>query len=430
MNIYSKANKMPKENNRDHSPPINHDSFHTLDLPNFGEIQVFPFLNVGTIISIEKAISRQPSPSELVDIVFAERAKIKDSDGNIRAVTKDEVKSLTTEDRTVFSQGFLKAIRGDIEKNQDTDLPIEELAAYAVAEWKAAQESAKEIADMVRAGFSEKTINLFKESQTLAERVAGANKLPHFSEIEKFHPTINSAVTEATKKYKNLESPAIRAALQMGQTPSWKAMKDFYESSSIKSLQQTLAGQSSTLGEMLGHPRSVGYSSTREKIERLTENKIITPPPLTNIRTGASIINEQFSLLKTDLGDRMQRIGDSAADIALQQSATNSMIMSALSDMRNKWKEDEKNNRTTLLFAALSLAVSAVLTLIGVIQDYQNNKDSEKYQEQTIKLMENQNEIAERQRLLLDQLAKSKESMTDQQNGKTKGMSALSTSAK
>ena len=118
-------------------------------------------------------------------------------------------------------------------------------------------------------------------------------------------------------------------------------------------------------------------------------------------------MSEQIGSLKNDLGERMDRVGNAAVDIALQQDKTNSMIMSALVDMRNKWKEDEKSTRKALWFAGISLLVSATLTGAGVIQDYLNNRGGDKYQEQATHLMKKQNELAERQRQLLDQLVTS-----------------------
>ena len=137
-------------------------------------------------------------------------------------------------------------------------------------------------------------------------------------------------------------------------------------------------------------------------------------------------MSEQIGSLKNDLGDRMDRVANAAVDISLQQDKTNSMIMSALVDMRNKWKDDEKSSRMALWFAGLSLAVSAALTGIGVIQDYRNNRDGDRYQEQVTQLMKQQNELGERQRQLLVQIAKSYEVLATQSTAKAKEYSSHS----
>ncbi|OMG55199.1 hypothetical protein BJN45_08650 [Azonexus hydrophilus] len=365
-------------------------------------------------MDIERKMSNQPSAAELVDTVFAGRAQVEGVGGTLRDVTKEEVKSLTDDDRVTFAQGFLKLVRGDEEKVEDSDSPVEALAAYAVAEWQAAQESFKEIANMVKAGFSEKTIGFFKESQSLAERVAAANKLPHFAEIAKFNPVFGTLDSATATALKALGSPAIKAAIRMQQTPRWNAVKDLAESPSIRGLRQFGDRRQNLVETVLGHSAGTAGGCAVEQIEM--HRKSVTPiiDTLPPIKSAERILSEQIHSLKNDLGERMDRVGNAAVDIALQQDKTNSMIMSALVDMRNKWKEDEKSTRKALWFAGISLLVSATLTGAGVIQDYLNNRAGDKYQEQVIQLIAQQSELEKRQQQLLDQLAKSNEALAAQ----------------
>lgn len=388
------------------------DKSHVLDLPTFGKVHVPPFLNIGTVMDIERKMSGQPSAVELVDTVFAGRAQVEGVNGVLRDVTKEEVKSLTDEDRVTFAQGFLRLVRGDQARVEESDSSIEALAAYAVAEWRAAQESFKEVADMTKAGFSEKTIGLFKESQSLAERVVAANKLPHFAEIAKFQAALGPLDSAKAAVLKDLDSPAIKAAIAMQKTPNWMAAMDFAEGPGIKAIRQLDDGHRSSVEKALGQPRYTAVDRALEQMNR--HNESVKLDTLPRIKSAEQIMNEQIGSLKNDLGDRMDRVGNAAADLALQQDKTNSMIMSALVDMRNKWKEDEKSTRNALWVAGISLLVSATLTGTGVIQDYLNNGDGDKHHEQVTQLLKQQNELAERQRQLLDHLAKSNEALASQ----------------
>lgn len=320
---------------------IHPDKSHVLNLPTFGKVHAPPFLNIGTVMDIERKMSKQPSAAELVDTVFAGRAQVENVDGTLRDVTKEEVKSLSNEDRVAFAQEFLQLVRGDEAKVEGSDPPVEALAAYAVAEWRAAQESFKEVADMSKAGFSEKTIGLFKESQSLAERVVAANKLPHFAEIAKFQAALGPLGSSTAAALKGLDSPAIKAAIAMQKTPSWMATRDFAESPGIKAIRQFDDGHWSSVEKALGKSRNTAVGRALEQMDRHREGvKLDTLP---RIKSAEKIMSEQIGSLKNDLGNRMDRIGNAAVDIALQQDKTNSMIMSALVDMRNKWKEDEKS---------------------------------------------------------------------------------------
>ena len=415
-----------REKELDRILEIHPDKSHVLDLPTFGKVHAPPFLNIGTVMDIERKMSGQPSAAELVDTVFAGRAQVEDVDGTLRDVTKEEVKGLSNEDRVTFAQDFLKLVRGDEAKAGDDDSPVEALAAYAVAELRATQESCKEVADMAKAGFSEKTISLFKESQSLAERMAAANKLPYFAEMAKFQPSFGSFGSAAAAASKALDSPAIKAAIRMQQTPSWKAAMDLAESPAMKALRQFEDGHRNSLDKVLGQSGNTAIGRALEQIERQRENVTPIINTLRRIKSAEQIMSEQIGSLKNDLGDRMDRVANAAVDISLQQDKTNSMIMSALVDMRNKWKDDEKSSRRALWFAGLSLAVSAALTGTGVIQDYRNNRDGDRYQEQVTQLMKQQNELGERQRQLLVQIAKSYEVLATQSTAKAKEYSSHS----
>ena len=415
-----------REKELDRILEIHPDKSHVLDLPTFGKVHAPPFLNIGTVMDIERKMSGQPSAAELVDTVFAGRAQVEDVDGTLRDVTKEEVKGLSNEDRVTFAQDFLKLVRGDEAKAGDDDSPVEALAAYAVAELRATQESCKEVADMAKAGFSEKTISLFKESQSLAERMAAANKLPYFAEMAKFQPAFGYLGSAAAAASKALDSPAIKAAIRMQQTPSWKAAMDLAESPAMKALRQFEDGHRNSLDKVLGQSGNKAIGQALEQVGRQRENVTPIINTLPRIKSAEQIMSEQIGSLKNDLGDRMDRVANAAVDISLQQDKTNSMIMSALVDMRNKWKDDEKSSRMALWFAGLSLAVSAALTGIGVIQDYRNNRDGDRYQEQVTQLMKQQNELGERQRQLLVQIAKSYEVLATQSTAKAKEYSSHS----
>ncbi len=415
-----------REKELDRILEIHPDKSHVLDLPTFGKVHAPPFLNIGTVMDIERKMSGQPSAAELVDTVFAGRAQVEDVDGTLRDVTKEEVKGLSNEDRVTFAQDFLKLVRGDEAKAGDDDSPVEALAAYAVAELRATQESCKEVADMAKAGFSEKTISLFKESQSLAERMAAANKLPYFAEMAKFQPSFGSFGSAAAAASKALDSPAIKAAIRMQQTPSWKAAMDLAESPAMKALRQFEDGHRNSPDKVLGQSGNKAIGQALEQVGRQRENVTPIINTLRRIKSAEQIMSEQIGSLKNDLGDRMDRVANAAVDISLQQDKTNSMIMSALVDMRNKWKDDEKSSRMALWFAGLSLAVSAALTGIGVIQDYRNNRDGDRYQEQVTQLMKQQNELGERQRQLLVQIAKSYEVLATQSTAKAKEYSSHS----
>lgn len=392
---------------------INTGTLCAVDLPTFGRVHVAPYINVGTIMAIEeKFSSREPTATELVNAVFAGRAEVEESNGRFREVTREEIDKLTDEDRMVFSRAFLSMVRGAEDAPPgDTESPVEALAAYVVAEWQQLQESSKEVSGMIKAGFSEKTINLFKESQSLAERVMAANKLPHFAEMAKYQPAFG-ALGAASSALGNLNSPAIKAALRVRETPTWKSVIELTESPMAKAARQ-FEHTHGVMGRELGSGKTA-LEKALKQLNSSTDDQTIQINALPRIKSAEQIMAEHLGNLKKDIGERLDRVGNAAVDIALQQDKTNSTIMSALVDMRIKWKEDEVSNRNSLRFAALSLFISALLTAVGVGQDYLNNKEGDKYQEQVTKLMTQQAQTMEQQRRLLEQLAKTNEATTPQ----------------
>jgi hypothetical protein len=396
----------------------------TIDLPTFGRVHVTPYINVGTILDIEnRFLSCEPTATQVVDSVFAGRARVETSDGGYRDVTREEVANLTDKDRAIFSRAFLDLIRSDENANvEDAESPVEALAAYVVAEWREHQESTKEISGMIKAGFSEKTINLFKESQSLADRVIATNKLPHFAEITKYQPAFE-ALRKTDSVLASINSPAIRAALRMRETPTWKAVMEVTNSPAARAARQL---DHSRIAAEIGLGTS-GKAAIEQALNHLAPSsednalQVRTLPPL---KSAGQIMTEQMGKLREDLGDRMDRIGKAAIDIALQQDKTNSAIMSALVDMRTKWKEDERSSRRSLWLAAFSLLVSALITVVGVVQDHFNNNDSDRHQERVIKLLTQQTEAMEQQQQLVVRLAKANERLASQleENAKSTAM--------
>ena len=80
-----------REKELDRILDIHPDKSHVLDLPTFGKVHAPPFLNIGTVMDIERKMSDQPSAAELVDTGFAGRAQVEDVDGTLRDVTREEV---------------------------------------------------------------------------------------------------------------------------------------------------------------------------------------------------------------------------------------------------------------------------------------------------------------------------------------------------
>lgn len=428
----NESNSDPKKEKLDKILKLDTGSLCAIDLPTFGKIYVTPYINVGTIMEVEKNFSsREPTATELVDIVFAGRAEVENSNGEFRAVTSEEVAKLTDEDRFTFARKFLELVRDDeISNVEGAESPVEALAAYIVAEWRALQESTKELAGMIKAGFSVKTINLFKESQSLAERVMAASKLPHFSALAKFQSSFGDFGSAAGAAFKGHDSPAIKAALRMTDSPTWKSIVEHTESPVAKTLRQLEHTQLAAARRTLDYSRQTTTKKAFEYPGLTNDRKRLLIDTLPRFKTTEEVMAEQLGMLKKDLGERMDRVGNAAVDIALQQDKTNSTIMSALVDIRIKWKEDEKSSRIAFLFAAFSLVISALLTAMSVYQDYRNNKESDKYQEQVTQLMTQQTQAMEQQRQLLEQLAKTNKALASQLKENAKNSALMQTTSK
>ena len=368
-----------------------------INLPNLGKVHVIPFLNVGTVEDVEKMMPCQPSTEEITNAVFGGRAQVEDENGKLRGVTREEILSLSDLDRAIFAEEFLKFVGGEVVKIEDFNSPVDALAAYTVAELQTIQDSQKIFVDMLNAGFSDKTINLYKESQSLAEQVVAANKFPDLTEAVKLNSSLGTLGSASAKLREGLNSPAIKAALQMQSV--WTHPQESYGAAGL------LSGKSLGRGNNNCSKTSRGLSAEMADIVRdkahcggskgLIEPFINLPP----MKSGEQIMREQINSLKEDLGNRM-------VTIALHQEKTNSMIISALEDMHNKWKEDEKSSYNALIVAAWSLILTVLLTAAGFIQDYFNNSSNDKYQEDVLSLMKQQGIIGEAQINLLETIEK------------------------
>ncbi len=377
----------------------------TVDLPTFGKVHFAPFLNIGTVADIEKIIPEERSSVKIVDIIFSNMAKIENKIGEVRSVTEDDVRKFTDKDRNIFAQEFLKVMQINEAKFEGLSSPIEALAAYAISELQAAQKMQEEISNMFDTGFSQKTIKLFEENKQIAKQIASINKFRNVSGLNNIFLKSSLLGNEFDKVHSSMNFKIAKAGLQSQKKSDLNdSMKfntqDIHTTEPFKKESWSFLDESSSkvtdpVDYHAPEPIAGGIKGLAQTVKGL--------PP---IKTVEQIMHEQISLLKDDLGNRMDRVGNGIAGISLQQENTNSLVISALGDMRSKWKEDEKSSRVALWIAAFSLICSIFLTGYGIYQDRENNISSDKYQEQITKLMRQQNELSEMQRQLLDQIAK------------------------
>lgn len=385
----------------------NSDKYRIVTLPNFGKVYVIPFLNVGTLVDIEKMMPSQPSVAEIINTVFSGRAQVEEGDGTLRGVTKEEIKKLSVEDRATFAQEFLKVVEGDAVKRGDFDSPEDALSAYVLAELRAIQDSQKEFSAMLKAGFSDKTIGLYKESKNLAEQLVAANKFPSLAKFLKSNSSLYDIANVSAKLRDEINSPAIKAALQVQQTFRWKAPMGNATPTAVLDEKTLNDGSTNVVGNCNKLHKDVADLQENGSHEGAVQRAAPAFNVFPKIKLGEQIIGEQIDSLNNNLGNRMDRVGNAITGIALQQENTNSIIISALGDMRSKWKEDVKSSRVALWVAVGSLVFSSLLAGYSIYQNRESNISGDRYQSQITSLFKQQNELAETQRQLLDQIAKS-----------------------
>lgn len=383
-----------------------------MTLPSLGKVHAIPFLNIGIMQELQKMMHKNSSAIEIADAILVDRVKIEDENGVLRGVNDSEKQSITDEDRGIFAQEFLKYSRRDGVKVEDFETPVDALIDFVKKQLELLQASQKEISEMIKSGFSDKTINIYRESQDFARRLVAENSSRIFPEIvktnsylntfktasEKLQDEINSTKTASEKLRNEINSAAMQDALKTYQESNLLPSTGICGSSALLPENPLVRG-----GDFFERPSVRQRDNSQEWAQNIAQRLRDLPP----MKTGEQVMSEQLGLLKDDLGNRMDRVGDAIAGIALQQENTNSVVISALSDMRSKWKDDEKSSRVALWVAACSLVCSIFLTGYGIYQDHESNISGDKYQEQITRLMKQQNELAETQRQLLDQIAKS-----------------------
>lgn len=368
-----------------------------MTLPSLGKVHAIPFLNIEIMQELQKMMHKNPSAIEIADAILVDRVKIEDENGVLRGVTDSEKQSITDEDRGIFAQEFLKNSRRDGVKLEDFETPVDALVDFVKKQMELLQASQKEISEMIKSGFSDKTINIYRESQDFARRLVAENSSHLFPEIVKNNSYLNTFKTASEKLRNEMNSAAMQDALKTYQESNLLPSTGLCGSSALLPENPLVRG-----GDFFERPSVRQRDDSQEWAQNIAQRLRDLPP----MKTGEQVMSEQLGLLKDDLGNRMDRVGDAIAGIALQQENTNSVVISALSDMRSKWKDDEKSSRVALWVAACSLVCSIFLTGYGIYQDHESNISGDKYQEQITRLMKQQNELAETQRQLLDQIAK------------------------
>lgn len=379
-----------------------------MTLPSLGKVHAIPFLNIGIMQELQKKMHKNPSANEIADALLFDRVKVEDENGVLRDISESEKQNLTDEDRDIFAQEFLKYSRRNGVKVEGFETQVDALVDFVKKQLELLQASQKEISEMIKSGFSDKTINIYRESQDFARRLVAENSSHLFPEIVKTNSYLNTFKTASEKLQNEINSATMKDALKTYQEPNLLASTGIFGSSALLPENPLVRG-----GDFFERPSVRQRDDSQEWTQNIAKRLRDLPP----MKTGEQVMSEQLGILKDDLGNRMDRVGDAIAGIALQQENTNTLIISSMEDMQQKWKKDGKASRFANMIAAGSLVLSLILGVYSLYLTIQNNVENDKYQKHIATLISKQNELSDSQRLLLEQIAKANKLGSGQDTG-------------
>jgi len=342
-----------------------------MELSSLGNVLV-DRLTLGVMRKLAKLLDREKNASDM-DIArtfFGAVIYLPGMDENEgeRLLNSAELAQVTDADILTFAQAFNDR-QGWSTYTGDAP-PIKLLAAKLREELKKVTESINKSLNLGNSLFSEGTRRLMVESALIAEQLKAYSGA---SEIAKQY---ERAVSPEEKLLKSI--PGLGAAL-----------KAFENEERLKSSINGIDIEKQLTGVGLSASPDIAQEPPRHDILELHHRSVENSPMAKSVRTLSS------------LDSKVDEVLEIAQGIAELHGKTNQAVLSGLSNLSDKWKQDEASTAKNLWWVVVGIFASVFLSLVGIglssiaiVQDYSANQTNDREQQATKTLLVEQVRLA------------------------------------
>lgn len=290
-----------------------------------------------------------------------------DESEGARLLNSAELAQVTDADILTFAQAFNKrqgwsTDTGDVRS-------IKFLAEKLREELKKVTESINKSLNLGNSLFSESTRRLMAESALIAEQLKAYSGA---SEIAKKY--------EIAKQYEMAASPEEKLLKSMpGLGAAMKAVKD---EERLKSSIYGMNIEKQLAGVDLSAIPNISQVPPRHDISETLHRSMENSPMVRSARTLSS------------LDSKVDEVLEIAQDIAELHGKTNEAVFSGLSNLSDKWKQDEASATNSLKWVVRGILFSVLFSFVAVTQDYCTNRSNDREQQATKALLVEQVRLA------------------------------------
>lgn len=341
-----------------------------MKIPSLGNVLV-DRLTLGVMRKLAKLFDREKNASDM-DIARTFFGAViylpgTDESEGARLLNSAELAQVTDADILTFAQAFNKRQGWSTDTGDVRSIKL--LAEKLREEFKKVTESINKSLNLGNSLFSESTRRLMGESALIAEQLkaySGASEIAKKYEIAKQY---ERAVSPEEKLLKSM--PELGAAL--------KAVED------EKRLKSSIYGmniEKQLAGVDLSAIPNISQVPPRHDISKTLHRSIENSPMVRSARTLSS------------LDSKVDEVLEIAQDIAELHGKTNEAVFSGLSNLSDKWKQDEASATNSLKWVVRGILFSVLFSFVAVTQDYCTNRSNDREQQATKALLVEQVRLA------------------------------------
>lgn len=278
-----------------------------------------------------------------------------------RLLNSAELAQVPDADIHAFAQAFNDRQGWSTDSGEVTSIQL--LAEKLREELKKLSGSINKSLNLGNSLFSESTRRLMVESALIGERLKAYSGA---SEIAKRYEIAASPVEKLFKSMPGLEA----------------AMKTIADEEKLKPLRYGMEIEKQLAGIDRSAIPDVSPALPRYDISKLHHKATENSPMARSARTLSS------------LDTKVDEVLEIAQDVAELHGKTNEAILSGLSNLSDKWKQDEASAAESLRRAVWAIVASVALSLVAIGQDYFTNQSNDRQQLETRTLLAEQVRLA------------------------------------
>lgn len=346
-------------------------------------------LTLGVMRKLGKLLDREKNASDL-DIARTLLGAViylpgTDEGEGERLLNSDEIAQVPEADIHAFAQAFNERQGWSADSG---DVPsIKLLAEKLREELKSLADSINKSLNFGNSIFSESTQRLMAESALIGETLKAY-----------------SGASELARRYEMAASPVEKYLKAMPVLQA--AMKTIAENEKLKSS----IGGLDLAKQLAGIDRSVipdiSLAPPRYDISELHQKAVENSPMVRSARALSS------------LDTKVDEVLEIAQDIAELHGKTNEAVLSGLSNLSDKWKQDEASATKSLKWAVRAIFASVFLSLVAIGQDYYTNRSNDREQLETKTLLAEQVRLAKEAGISQNKTAQALEGRVKELEGK------------